>query len=70
MNTKLEYEVSQSLEKASLSKLETKVIEIWRKTEEGSEMYDMLKDLLDSIEIEQKKLDDVKSFLSLIINKL
>jgi hypothetical protein len=70
MDGKLEYELSQQLETPSFAKIHTKVMRMWCETEEGTEMFDKLKDLIDTIEIERKKLEDVKSLAFMVANKL
>jgi hypothetical protein len=70
MDSKLQYEFDQQLEAPSFSKIHTKVVRLWCETEEGTEMFDKLKDIIDTIEIERKKLEDVKSLAFMVANKL
>lgn len=70
MDGKLEYELSKQLETPSFSKIHTKVMRLWCETEEGTEMFEKLKDIIDTIEIERKKLEAVKSLAFMVANKL
>lgn len=70
MDSKLEYELSEQLETPSFAKIHTKVMRLWCEAEEGTEMFDKLKDIIDTIEEERKKLENVKSLAFMIANKL
>jgi hypothetical protein len=45
-------------------------MQVWRKTEEGTELYDLVKELIDTIENEQSKMDQLKSLMYLIAGKM
>lgn len=70
MNSKLEYEVNQNLERITLTAILQKAMAVFRKTEEGTEIYNLTKDLIDCIEEKQKGLDEIKSMLYIIASKL
>lgn len=70
MDSKFEYELGNQLEKPSFNKITTKVMGIWRETKEGTELFDMCKDLMDTIEEEQVKLESLKSVLYIIAGKM
>lgn len=70
MSIKLEHEVSQQLENPSFTKISMKAMNIWRKTEEGTELYNLCKELIEAIDQEQIKMDNLKSMLYLIAGKM
>ena len=70
MNSKLEYEVNQSMERVTLTPILQKAMAVFRKTEEGTEIYDLTKELINCIEEKQKGLDGIKSMLYVIASKL
>lgn len=70
MNSKLEYEVNQNLERITLTAILQKAMAVFRKAEEGTEIYQLTKELIDCIEEKQKGLDEIKSMLYIIASKL
>jgi hypothetical protein len=67
---KLEYQLSEALERPSFALMSAKAMQVWRKTEEGTELYDLVKELIDTIENEQSKMDQLKSLMYLIAGKM
>jgi hypothetical protein len=70
MDRKLQYDFEYQLEAPSFSKIHTKVMRLWCETEEGTEMFVKLKDIIDTIEIERNKLEEIKSLAFMVANKL
>lgn len=70
MNPKFEYELNQQLENPSFTKISMQAMKIWREAEEGSEIHNMVKELIDIIDQEQRKMESIKSLMYLIAGKM
>ncbi|QUH21777.1 hypothetical protein [Alkaliphilus sp. B6464] len=70
MDAKLEFELNQKLEKPSFTKIHQKAMAIFREVEEGTEVFEKVKELIDTIEKEQSKMDDLKGMMYLIASKM
>jgi len=67
---KAKYDLGEIVKGPDFTRLYQKTMNIWRKTEEGTEMYDLVKNLLDAIEEEKGKNGEIKSLAFFLANKI
>lgn len=69
MDQKLMYEFEKTIERITLTDVSMKALKVWRMTEEGTEIFEAVKELIDTVEEKQRHLSDIKSVLFMVANK-
>lgn len=70
LDRKVKYDYEQALQGPDFSRINSMVMQIWRKAPEGSELWNLASELMEVIDQERAKHDDIRATLFMLANKL